>query len=397
MNSLSSTPPVLDAVSTSIGFIFRLLKSIALVSTRTRATVTSTGITFTVSHAQVVQATVFLSKSLFTSYQFNSPYGSKESQNETLSSRLQQRARKRKRDSNDHDDDGDGDDDGLNAAVPISLSLGSLVECLQIFGSTDLTRTSSSKGPEDEPGVKQFLTSSSTCKIRYEGPGSPFILMLKDGSLTTTCEFVTFDDLDGLDDDDDTDYGANMYDDNKTGNAGGRVIRFNSDTVSVLYIMKSQFLEDAVRELDMPGADSVLITVAPASPPQSSHPTLKLIAQGEIGSVEYCFPRNHAIGERFVYRRNDKYNDDNHDDNHDNNNSDDDDDDEIVSNRYPLSSVQKIREAVKLAQKLNLRMDDNGVLDIQFMCDIGDGRQSFIDFRFLPLHDDDEHSRTQAS
>jgi hypothetical protein len=56
----------------------------------------------------------------------------------------------------------------------------------------------------------------------------------------------------------------------------------------------------------------------------------------------------------------------------------------VVTNDYAFDLVKCAKEAVGLASKVSIRCDSKGVMSLQSMCEVGDGRQSFVDFRFLP-------------
>jgi len=45
---------------------------------------------------------------------------------------------------------------------------------------------------------------------------------------------------------------------------------------------------------------------------------------------------------------------------------------------------------MSVATKVSVRMDDQGVLSLQFMIEVESGKVSFVDFRFVPLVEDDE-------
>lgn len=54
-------------------------------------------------------------------------------------------------------------------------------------------------------------------------------------------------------------------------------------------------------------------------------------------------------------------------------------------NSYRFSTVKRALKAMGVASKVSIRCDDTGVLSMQFMVTLADQRNSFIEFRFLPL------------
>jgi cell cycle checkpoint protein len=53
--------------------------------------------------------------------------------------------------------------------------------------------------------------------------------------------------------------------------------------------------------------------------------------------------------------------------------------------------IKAASEAMRLASKVSVRGDEQGVLSLQFMVEVEGGGVSFVDFRFVPfLREDDE-------
>jgi len=63
---------------------------------------------------------------------------------------------------------------------------------------------------------------------------------------------------------------------------------------------------------------------------------------------------------------------------------------------YKFEMVRAAGEAMRLASKVSVRGDEQGVLSLQFMVEVEGGGVSFVDFRFVPFlreeeeEDDDE-------
>ncbi|KAK9474084.1 Rad1/Rec1/Rad17 [Dipodascopsis tothii] len=289
-----------DAVTTCVSYIYRLLKAISSVSPRATVTISSRGLMISVDSARACNAHTFLARSLFSSYEFRGEPGA--------------------------EDGGSGDED---ADTVFMISLSSLVECVQIFGTVaDLP---SGRGGDDEYSARSFISGSSVCKMRYDPREALFVLMIDEGAMTTTCELLTFEPEGAMSD----------------------ITLSHSSNVRKV-IMKAEYVDGAFRELESPASETMVVRFAP------TEPHLVFECRGDIGSVEYTFPKDWNVLETFAVT-------------------------EACEFSYPFSIVNKTRDAVRMASKVCLRTDSNGVMSIQSMCEVGDGRQTFIDYRFLPI------------
>jgi cell cycle checkpoint protein len=64
---------------------------------------------------------------------------------------------------------------------------------------------------------------------------------------------------------------------------------------------------------------------------------------------------------------------------------------------YKFEMIKAASEAMRLASKVSVRGDEQGVLSLQFMIEVEGGGVSFVDFRFVPFlreaeEDDDEET-----
>ncbi len=59
---------------------------------------------------------------------------------------------------------------------------------------------------------------------------------------------------------------------------------------------------------------------------------------------------------------------------------------------YKFEMIKSAAEAMRLASKVSVRGDEQGVLSLQFMVEVEGGGISFVDFRFVPFirGEDDE-------
>ncbi|KAK9456195.1 Rad1/Rec1/Rad17 [Dipodascopsis uninucleata] len=348
--------PVLDAVSTCVSYIYRLLKAVSTVSSRAQIQISSDGLRVSAENSRSCEAHVFLNKSLFSSFTFRPDNKIRSSTQQQLSqfSRTSEDGRLVNSSASD-----DAQDDGI---CTLYLSLSSLVDCFQIFGS-DGTVEAQQRGKSRKPGsstmlhadvtsiatddanpMRSYVGGSSVCKLQYRGSGCPFVLMFDEGTLTTTCEFITYDE-------------ENEEDMSS--------INLATDALLQKVIMKAEYLDDAFRELYSSGSEFITIE----STPNPAGLTFK--TRGELGSVEYAFPKDRNVLETFLCPID-------------------------CSNVYAFGMLLRMRDAIKLASKISLRSDEYGIMSIQCMCDVGDGRQSFIDFKFVPIYDDEYESTNRA-
>lgn len=65
---------------------------------------------------------------------------------------------------------------------------------------------------------------------------------------------------------------------------------------------------------------------------------------------------------------------------------------------YKFEMVKAASEAMRLASKVSVRGDDQGVLSLQFMVEVEGGGISFVDFRFVPfLRDEGDETEDEES
>lgn len=326
-------PPIFTATSTSVRQLTQLLTTIRFAS-KVTVTLNPEGLQFFIEESRVMQATVFLDRALFTSYN----YTPSEAEVEEEAPRFQ-------------------------------ISLPALVETLAIFGASE-SSTKFGRGERHEYASNirpsrvdafsnQALDMTGICRLAYAGVGEPFQIILEESGVTTTCDLIT--------------YGAEEV----------AEIPFEKAALEVKIILQSRYLHDALLELSsmtsISGPDSRLKVVA--SPHQ---PFFSLSAAGALGSAAVEFSKGKELLETFGVR-----------------------------NRwvqyYRFEIVKQAMEAMKLASKVSLRGDKQGVLSLQFMVENegvggggggrlgevsgglgGSGGYSFVDFRFVPCVDEDQ-------
>jgi len=244
----------------------------------------------------------------------------------------------------DADDD---DPDSFASDLPnFQISLTSLLETLQIFGASDTSPSRFSKPDRDGYGSNirrdrpnafsnQALGMSGVCRLSYAGIGSPFSIILEEAGVTTTCNLNTYEP------------------------ESPEEIPFQRDAMQVKIIMQARWLYDAVQELSSTSPSSLEITASPTVP------YFSLSAAGHLGSASVDFSKGRELLETFTVA-------------------------EKWTQSYKFEMIKAASEAMRLASKVSIRGDEQGVLSLQFMVEVEGGGVSFVDFRFVPFLREDE-------
>lgn len=197
------------------------------------------------------------------------------------------------------------------------------------------------RGGLDAPFENRTLGMTSVCRLSYAAKGDPLCIVLKEAGVTTTCEMVTYE--------------AEDQDE----------IPLQRDDLAQKIIMRSSWLHDAINELALTSPSRLTIAASPLAP------YFTLSSKGPLGSATVEFSKDQQLLETFhVPKR--------------------------TVNTYKYSLVKAASRAMAIASKVSIRGDVQGVLSLQFMIEVEEGRVSFIDFRFVPFlpeeaeEDDDE-------
>ncbi|KAK7416330.1 checkpoint clamp complex protein Rad1 [Neonectria punicea] len=227
------------------------------------------------------------------------------------------------------------------------ISLSSVLEVLQIFGAVDVA-TRAQKAEQDpyrsnlrnyrpDAFSNQTLGISGTCTLVYAEEGDPFKITIEESGVKTTAALTTY--LPETPED----------------------IPFERKDLSFKIIMQSRSLLDALAEISPTAPTKLSIIVSKTSP------YFSLVGTGDLGSSSVDFARGKDLLETFSIQ-------------------------ERWSQCYKFDFIKSSTEAMRIANKVSLRGDRQGVLSLQFMVDIEGGKRSFLDFRFVPFiqHDEDE-------
>jgi len=233
------------------------------------------------------------------------------------------------------------------------ISLSALLQTLQIFGAADATTSRFSKLDNDgynsniRPGrpnafSNQALGMAAVCRLSYTGIGSPFSIILEESGVTTTCNLNTYEP------------------------ESPEEIPFQRDSMQVKIIMQARWLFDAISELSSTSPSRLDITASPNAP------YLSLSAVGPLGSASVEFAKGRELLETFTVA--DKW-----------------------TQSYKFEMIKAAAEAMRLASKVSVRGDEQGVLSLQFMVEVEGGGVSFVDFRFVPYLRDEDEDDEEAS
>lgn len=247
--------------------------------------------------------------------------------------------------------------DDASPPPPFEVSLDSLLETLTIFSLSD-PNASKRTGEYDafaahrlnrHAGINAFsnqtLGMSGVCTITYEGEGSPLSIHMSEFGVTTTCDLTTYE--------------ADSAED----------IPFDRDALALKTIMRSAYLLDAMNELGSMSPDSLTITANPTS--RSAN--LSLSASGALGSAHVEFKAETSSDAPILetFQCTDK-----------------------ASASFKFALVKSAQRAMASAAKVSLRLDEEGVLSLQFLVEVeagsgGSEGVAFVDFRVVPLVESD--------
>ncbi|KAJ4146401.1 checkpoint clamp complex protein Rad1 [Fusarium falciforme] len=235
------------------------------------------------------------------------------------------------------------------------LSLNSILEVLQIFGAVDVA-TRAQKAEQDpyrsnlrnyrpDAFSNQTLGISGTCTLLYNEEGDPFKITIEESGVKTTASLTTY--LPEIPDE----------------------IPFDRNDLAFKMIMQSRTLLDSLAEISPTAPTKLTITATKTTP------FLSLAGIGDLGSSGVDFARGRDLIESLGIR-------------------------ERWSQCYKFDFIKNSSEAMRIATKVSLRGDGQGVLSLQFMVEMEGGKQSYLDFRFIPFiqhdEDDDEESAEEA-
>ncbi|KAK5657083.1 hypothetical protein OQA88_3611 [Cercophora sp. LCS_1] len=245
--------------------------------------------------------------------------------------------------------DDDEDSDSEPSVPSFQISLPALLETLQIFGANDAAarQLKSETDPYRSklPGYKSDAFSShvigmiDTCSLSYTAEGEPFSVVLQETGVKTTCNLIT--------------YVPEVPDD----------IPFDVEDLSFKIITQARVLLDVLAEIGPSQPEKLTITTS------RREPYLQLSSSGGLGSSSVDFANGKELLETFTVR-------------------------EKWKQTFKFDMIKSASEAMKIASKVSIRGDKQGVLSMQFMVEVEGAGLSFLDFRFVPYaENDDEYEK----
>lgn len=239
------------------------------------------------------------------------------------------------------------EEDGGPEPVNFQISLNSFLEVLQIFGSVDMA-TRAHKAEQDpyrsnlrnyrpDAFSHQTLGISGTCTLLYTEQGDPFEVTIEESSVKTTAALTT--------------YVPEIPEE----------IPFDRQDMCFKIIMQSRTLLDSLAEISPTAPQKLTVAVTKTSP------YLAIAGLGDHGSSVVDFARGRDMMETFNVQ-------------------------ERWSHSYKFDLIKNSTEGMRIATKVSLRGDQQGVLNLQLMVTTEGDKQSFLDFRFVPYirHDSDD-------
>lgn len=329
--------PLFTALATSTRQLYSLLKCIAF-NNDAVVSIRPEGIGFTVEGSRIIQASTELDSKLFTTYILSDP----------------------------------------DSEIPqFQINVAALLQALQIFGVYDASAAKNQNGGITSSFAAAFNTPAlgvtGSCKITYQQEGAPLSIIIEEGGVKTNCELNTYRLPDFYDPSEET-------------------IPFDTDNILLKIVMTGFRLHDALMEIM--STDSNVLVVSASN---RKAPYFALIGEdGPFGDSTVEFAPELQREGKSVARR-------------------------IrpaateafsvaalkgmggrVKDRYRMDLVKKAIRIMQIALKVALRMDQQGVLSLQFMMSqnkaLGiagsvygdDAKVSFVEYRILPVWDDED-------
>ena len=225
------------------------------------------------------------------------------------------------------------------------VSLPALLETLQIFGAVDAAARqakadvdpyrSNLRNYKPDAFSNQTLGMSGTCSMSYTQDGEPFSIILEESGVKTTCNLKTY---------------VPESPEN---------IPFDIEDLSFKMITQSRWLLDALAEIAPTSPEKLTIIAS------KNQPYLRLASSGQLGTSSVDFAKGRDLLETFSVR-------------------------ERWVQTFKFELIKSASEAMRIASKVSLRGDGNGVLSMQFMVEVEGSGVNFLDFRFVPYATQDD-------
>ncbi|KAK2068268.1 hypothetical protein P8C59_002917 [Phyllachora maydis] len=244
----------------------------------------------------------------------------------------------------------EGDDGEEEPATPIfQISLPALLETLQILGASEAAaRQAKSEQDSYRSNLRNYrpdafshqtLGISGTCSLSYAQEGDPLTIVLEEAGVKTACNLTTY-----LPE-------------------AAEPIPFDIQDLSFKVITQARWLLDALVEIAPTSPEKLTLTVSRGAP------YLRLTGTGPLGSSTVDFARGRDLLETFSVGGEGRW-----------------------VQTFKFDIIKSSTEAMRIASKISVRGDGQGVLSMQFMVEVEGAGVNFLDFRFVPyaVHEEDE-------
>ncbi|KAI9027942.1 Rad1/Rec1/Rad17 [Hyaloraphidium curvatum] len=254
--------------------------------------------------------------------------------------------------------------DGAEAAEPppqpelrFEINLPNLMECLNMYGTA-----LAPLGPADGGGSGRHDRGGAPhqakvigVRISFDPETKKLVLTLADQNVNTTCRLATFDPDLNFANGEDAEPAVELDE------------LFNAEPQELLHkiIMQSEYLQDAVKELD-PTAEKVTFTVQPQGP------QFRISAVGVTGSTEIDYSKDSDVMEKFHASGSSCFS-------------------------YPINQILPALKALSQSVRTNIRTNKEGFLSMQHLIQISETQHSFVEFFVSPLEDDEDEEQDQGA
>lgn len=241
------------------------------------------------------------------------------------------------------------------------FNLESLIETLNIFTLTDPATSKRDYDPFTSHRLARHanlpvLAITGICTFTYVGEGSPLSIHMSDNGVTTTCDLTTYE-AESLEE-----------------------IPFARDRLLLKTILRAPALLEAITELGAMSPAELIITANPQTRNAGSA-TVSFSAVGALGDATVEFnagtTTENPILETFHCSAR-------------------------TSASFKFGLIKAAQRAMAVANKVSLRLDEDGVLSLQFLIEVdtGGGAEdgvAFVDFRVVPLVEEEERTGIHRS
>ncbi|KAI8355820.1 Rad1/Rec1/Rad17 [Mortierella sp. GBAus27b] len=214
-----------------------------------------------------------------------------------------------------------------DGSVSFGINLGTLLSCLNMFGTAGVTGSMASDS--GFMGGGNALGPATAVKLSYNGIGSTLDITLEDNGSVTTCGIPTSDPEPPVD------------------------IEFVEENYSKI-IMKAQWLEEGLRDLDST-SDRAVFRLSPEIP------HLRISSLGTMENLDVNYSQGDVL-ETFVYHY-----------------------DQPIEISYNFSHVLHMLRVCPMATKANIAIDTRDTMRIQFLIPISEQKFLFSEYAFCPL------------